>query len=132
MEDKYCVICGAKIENPRLNAKTCCDPECMRKYRIKSTRENQLRRWKDPKNIALRNAQANSYYHRNKNRVTKLEQTVLSYKAKELTAKLKDTYFAGGCGGENLDKLLNIVEIAIVDSDKIEELIADLENAELI
>ena len=133
-EDKFfCTICGKEIENPRANSKTCCDPECQRKRRIATTREKQIERaQEDAQYIANRNRISNASYHRKMNRISKLEQMVLEYKAKELTSKLKDTYFAGGCGGENLDKLLDVVVSVISDVNTIDDAIESLDNAETL
>lgn len=130
MEEKFCVICGKKINNPRKNSKTCCDPECFRKNRIKTTREGQIKRAKeDPHYIEHRNRAANLYYHSRVSRVTQLEKVILGYKATEFLSVLKDKYFAGGCGGENLDALLEEVKSVIVDTSTIDEAIEKAKDA---
>lgn len=126
-EEKFCTVCGKKIENPKANSKTCCNPECMRINRCRTTRAKQIEREKDPKYRALVNANANALYHRKVERIAKLEQELITYKVSVLTNKLKDTYFAGGCGGENLDKLLEVVTGVMLNIDTIDEAIASLD-----
>lgn len=132
MEEKFCKVCGKKIENPRANAKTCCDPECTRKYNIMSTREGQIKREKNPEYLEERRKRSNQYYHHKIGKLNELERQLLGYKVNELADKLKDTYFAGGCGGENLDKLLEVMKGVILDPYSIDDAIESLDDVETL
>lgn len=126
-EEKFCIVCGKKIENPKSNSKTCLDAECMRINRCRVTRANQIERCKNPEYKAEVNARSKASYHRKTGRIAELEHEVLACKAAILTDKLKATYFAGGCGGENIDKLLAVVKSVISDVDTIDDAIASLD-----
>lgn len=131
--EKFCVICGKKIENPRSNSVTCGDPECGRKRRIATTRAKQIEKEKnEPGYIQMRNERSNRTYHNRVNRLNSLERQLLGYKLNELANKLKDTYFAGGCGGENLDKLLDAMKSVALDPYSIDDTIAGLDDVELV
>lgn len=132
MEEKVCVICGKKIEKPRSNSKTCCDRECIRKYNIMSTRRGQLERAKNPEYLKEKRERDKRYYRRKVGKLNELETQLLGYKVNELENKLKDTYFAGGCGGENLDKLLEVVRGVILDPYSIDDAIASLDDVEIV
>ena len=45
---------------------------------------------------------------------------------------LKDAYFVNGCGGENLDSLLEVVRSAIIDNSEIDNLIESLNDAKSV
>lgn len=133
MEEKFCKVCGKKIENPRVNAKTCCEPECKRKYNIMHNKfKFEEKMANDPEYRERRLEQYRNSQKRRKNRLNELERQLLGYKVNELINKLKDTYFAGGCGGENLDKLLEVVRNVILDVYSIDDAIASLDDAEIV
>ena len=134
MEDKYCVICGAKINNPRINSKTCCEEKCKDELRRRSALESYNRRKNaDPEGF-LRNHRERIRKMRENDRekIDNLEKTLLEYKTDKLLTLLKDTYFVNGCGGENLDSLLKVVRSAIVDNRKIDSLIESLNDAKSV
>lgn len=134
MEEKYCVICGAKINNPRINSKTCCEEKCKDELRRRSALESYNRRKNaDPEGF-LRNHRERIRKMRENDRekIDSLEKTLLEYKTDKLLTLLKDTYFVNGCGGENLDSLLKVVRSAIIDNRRIDNLIESLNDAKSI
>ena len=134
MEEKHCVICGAKIDSPRANAKTCCKEECKNELRRRSALESYNRRKNaDPEGF-LRNHRERIRKMRETDRekIDSLEKTLLEYKTDKLLTILKDTYFVNGCGGENLDSLLEVVRSAIIDNSKIDSLIESLNDAKSV
>ena len=134
MEDKYCVICGAKINNPRINSKTCCEEKCKDELRRRSALESYNRRKNaDPEGF-LRNHRERIRKMRENDRekIDNLEKTLLEYKTDKLLTLLKDTSFVNGCGGENLDSLLKVVRSAIVDNRRIDNLIESLNDAKSV
>lgn len=134
MEDKRCVICGAKIDSPRANAKTCCEEKCKDELRRRSALESYNRRKNaDPEGF-LRNHRERIRKMRETDRekIDSLEKTLLEYKTDKLLTLLKDTYFVNGCGGENLDNLLEVVRSAIIDNNKIDSLIENLNDAKSV
>ena len=134
MEEKRCVICGAKIDNPRANAKTCCKEKCKEELRRRSALESYNRRKSaDPEGF-LRNHRERIRKMRETDRekIDSLKKTLLEYKTDKLLTLLKDTYFVNGCGGENLDNLLEVVRSAIIDNSKIDSLIESLNDAKSV
>jgi hypothetical protein len=134
MEEKRCVICGAKIENPRKNSKTCCGERCKAELRRRSALESYNRRKDaDPEGF-LRNHRERIRKMRETDRekIDSLEKTLLEYKTDKLLTLLKDTYFVNGCGGENLDHLLEVVRSAVIDNSKLDSLIESLNDAKTI
>lgn len=134
MEEKYCVICGAKISSPRRNSKTCCEESCKAELRRRSALESYNRRKEaDPEGF-LRDHRERIRKMRetDKEKIDSLEKTLLEYKADKLLSLLKDTYFVNGCGGENLDRLLEVVRSAIIDNNKLDSLIESLNNAKSV
>ena len=134
MEEKYCVICGAKIDNPRINSKTCCEEKCKDELRRRSALESYNRRKNaDPEGF-LRNHRERIRKMRETDRekIDSLEKTLLEYKTDKLLTMLTDTYFVNGCGGENLDRLLEVVRAAIIDNREIDNLIESLNDAKSV
>lgn len=134
MEEKYCVICGAKIDNPRKNSKTCCEEKCKAELRRRSALESYNRRKNaDPEGF-LRNHRERIRKMRETDRakIDSLEKTLLEYKTDKLLTLLKDTYFVNGCGGENLDNLLEVVRSAVIDNSKLDSLIESLNDAKSV
>lgn len=134
MEEKHCVICGAKIDNPRRNSKTCCEEKCKYELRRRSALESYNRRKNaDPEGF-LRNHRERIRKMRETDRekIDSLEKTLLEYKTDKLLTMLKDTYFVNGCGGENLDSLLEVVRSAIIDNSEIDSLIESLNDAKSV
>jgi len=134
MEEKHCVICGAKIDNPRRNSKTCCEEKCKDELRRRSALESYNRRKNaDPEGF-LRNHRERIRKMRETDRekIDSLEKTLLEYKTDKLLTMLKDTYFVNGCGGENLDSLLEVVRSAIIDNSEIDNLIESLNDAKSV
>lgn len=134
MKSKTCVICGAKIENPRKNAVTCGKEECRSANRRRTALESyNHRRDADPDAfLKAHRERIRKMRETDRAKIESLEKSLLEYKTDKLLTMLKDTYFVNGCGGENLDSLLDKVRLAIIDNSEIDGIIAELEDAEAL
>lgn len=130
--EKFCVICGKKIEHAKANSKTCCDKECMRLHRIAHTRYLQeKRKSEDPNYTAMVNKRAREAFHRRKERVSELEAKLFLYKADEVFSIIKSKLLdCADIEPAMLDEMFGLAKKAMLEPNEVDSVIATLKGEE--